>query len=187
MGRVEILVEELSMEVCLRNLLPMIVPSHWVLDVNYFIRPHQGKSDLRKSIPAKMQVFSNWHEPISVIILHDQDSADCKILKQQIKLLCGSFSKGLLIRIICRELESWYLGDLLAIEKAFPSFKSTSYISRAKFRNPDRLNAKDQLKDIFPDYREVSSSREISKFLDVNNNRSESFNQFIKGIRKIFV
>ena len=187
MGRVEILVEELSMEVCLRNLLPMFVPSHWVLDVNYFIRPHQGKSDLRKSIPAKMQVFSNWHEPISVIILHDQDSADCKILKQQIKLLCGSFSKGLLIRIICKELESWYLGDLLAIEKAFPSFKSTSYISRAKFRNPDRLNAKDQLKEIFPDYREVSSSREISKFLDVNNNRSESFNQFIKGIRKIFV
>jgi len=187
MARIEILVEELSMEACLRNLLPKIVPSHWNLDENYFIRPHQGKSDLKKSIPTKMKVFNNWHEPIAVIILHDQDSADCKILKDNIKSWCGDYDKSLLIRIVCKELESWYLGDLHAIEKAYPTFNSSNFESKARFRNPDNLNAKDQLKKILPDYREVASSREIAKNFDVKNNKSDSFNQFIEGVKRIFV
>ena len=187
MARIEILVEEPSMDECLRNLLPKIVPAHWRLDENYFIRPHQGKSDLKKSIPTKMKVFNNWHEPIAVVILHDQDSADCKVLKQDIKSLCGDFNKSLLIRIVCKELESWYLGDLLAIEKAYPKFKSSNFVSKARFKYPDNLNAKDQIKKIFPDYREVASSREIAKNFNIENNRSDSFNQFVKGIKRIFV
>lgn len=187
MGRIEILVEEVSMEECLRNLLPKIVPAHWILDENYFIRPHQGKSDLKKSIPVKMKVFNNWHEQIAVIILHDQDSADCRILKQNIKTWCGDYNKSLLIRIVCKELESWYLGDMLAIEKAYPKFKSSNFIYKARFKNPDNLNAKDQIKKILPDYREVASSREIAKNFDVENNKSVSFNQFIKGVKRIFV
>jgi predicted N-formylglutamate amidohydrolase len=99
MGRIEILVEEASMEECLRNLLPKIVPNHWKLDENYFIRKHQGKSDLKKSIKSKIPVFNHWHESISVIILHDQDSSECKSLKEEIKQLCNHFNKPLLIII----------------------------------------------------------------------------------------
>lgn len=56
-------------------------------------------------------------------VLHDQDSHDCKQLKQQLKRLCDQNNKHkLLIRIVCRELEAWYFGDLDAVEKAFPSF-----------------------------------------------------------------
>ncbi len=187
MGRIEILVEEASMEECLRSLLPKVVPSHWVLDKNYFIRKHQGKSDLKKSIKLKMPVFNNWHEPISVIILHDQDSADCKILKEDILRLCNSYNKPLLVRIVCRELESWFLGDLKAIEKAYPKFKSGSYMNKANLKNPDILNAKDFLKKLLPDYRETISSREISKNFVVEENRSESFRQFINGIERIFI
>lgn len=186
MGRVEILVEEASMEECLRNLLPKVVPENWKLDENYFIRKHQGKSDLKKSIRSKLPVYNNWHEPIAVIILHDQDSADCKILKHELVQLSSSFRKPLLIRIVCRELESWYLGDLNAIEQAYPKFKSKNFRNKHNLRFPDHLNAKEYLKKILPEYREIVSSREISKYMAIAENRSVSFQNFIRGIGKIF-
>lgn len=149
MGRVEILVEEASMEECLRNILPKVIPEKWKLDENVFIRKHQGKSDLKKSIRTKLPVYNNWHEPISVIILHDQDSADCKELKNQLVQMTSSFDKSILIRIVCRELESWYLGDLLAIERAYPNFKYKSYLNKQNLKNPDNLNCKGLFKKDF--------------------------------------
>jgi len=186
MGRIEILVEEPSMEECLKELLPKIVPISWKNEENYFIRKHQGKADLQKSIRSKVRVFNNWHEPVAIIILHDQDSADCKILKRELIEKCGDNIIPILIRIVCRELESWYLGDLSAVEKAYPDFRSDKYIGKAPFRNPDLLNAKDKIKRILPEYKEVASSREISKFLDEEQNRSLSFNHFVSGIQTIF-
>lgn len=186
MGRIEILVEEPSMEECLKELLPKIVAERWKNEENYFIRKHQGKADLQKSIRSKVRVFNNWHEPVAIIILHDQDSADCKILKNDLIEKCGDYNIPILIRIVCRELESWYLGDLSAIEKAYPSFKSNKFQRKAQFRNPDLLNAKDKLKKILPEYKEIASSREISKFMDVEQNKSISFRNFVSGIHTIF-
>lgn len=186
MARIEILVEEPSAETCLREILPQIVPEGWVIDQNYFIRKHQGKSDLQKSIPSKVRVYSNWHEPIAIIILHDQDSTDCVNLKDKIRGLCNTTSCRILIRIVCRELESWYLGDMDAIERAYPKFKADAHKNKSKFRVPDTLNAKYELKLILPEYREISSSHSISSQLRFEDNKSESFHQFISGAKKIF-
>ena len=41
--RVEILVEEPSMQVFLRGLLPIVLPEGFALDFNCFIRPHQAQ------------------------------------------------------------------------------------------------------------------------------------------------
>jgi hypothetical protein len=186
MGRIEIMVEEPSMEECLKELLPKIVPEAWKNEENYFIRKHQGKADLQKSIRSKVRVFNSWHEPVAIIVLHDQDSADCKILKNDLLEKCGDHTIPILIRIVCRELESWYLGDLSAVEQAYPYFKRNKYMGKAPFRNPDLLNAKDKLKKILPEYKEIASSREISKFMNVQQNRSISFNHFVSGIQTIF-
>lgn len=186
MGRIEILVEEPSMEECLKVILPKLVSNDWVLNQNYFIRKHQGKSDLKKSIPTKVNAFRYSHEPVAVIILHDQDSSDCKILKHSLIESCGITTIPILIRIVCKELESWYLGDLEAIERAYPRFNCNNYINKAQFRNPDNLNAKDKLKKILPEYKEIFSSKEISKYMNIRQNRSESFKQFIIGIEGIF-
>ena len=59
MDRLEFLVEERSMAEVLKVLLPRILPASWVLDENYFIRPHEGKSDLKRSIPKKLKGFAN--------------------------------------------------------------------------------------------------------------------------------
>lgn len=58
MDRLEFLVEERSMAEVLKVLLPRILPASWVLGENYFIRPHEGKSDLKRSIPKKLKGFA---------------------------------------------------------------------------------------------------------------------------------
>lgn len=67
--RVEFLLEEVSMANILRELLPKILPDGYELDVNCFLRPHRGKSDLQKSVPRKMKVFSNFYEPARIVII----------------------------------------------------------------------------------------------------------------------
>ena len=47
---VEILVEEHSMENFLKELLPTILPAGYRLDINCFIRVHEGKQHLKKGI-----------------------------------------------------------------------------------------------------------------------------------------
>jgi len=62
---------------------------------------------------------SGWQLPESVfVIILDQDSSDCHVVKQRLFELCTQAKKGdALIRVACRELESFYLGDLVAVEK----------------------------------------------------------------------
>ena len=57
MDRIEFLVEEPSMAEVLKSLLPKILPAPWVLNENYFVRAHNGKSDLLRSIPNKLKGF----------------------------------------------------------------------------------------------------------------------------------
>ncbi|MDX2282334.1 MAG: hypothetical protein NW218_22275 [Saprospiraceae bacterium] len=78
---IEILTEEPSMENFLRGILPHVLPEDYQVDVNCFIRPHEGKSDLKKSIPKKFKAYPNFGYPVKVLIIHDQDSNDCVQLK----------------------------------------------------------------------------------------------------------
>ena len=47
MDRLEILVEEPSIAEVLRVILPKVLPVGWALDVNCFVRYHEGKQDLQ--------------------------------------------------------------------------------------------------------------------------------------------
>lgn len=187
MIRLEFLLEEPSMENVMRSILPKILPSGYQFNVNYFLRPHSGKSDLQKSIPQKMKVFSHFHEPVKLIILHDQDSNDCVELKRRLIQLCESNGDcPFLVRIVCRELESWFLGDMKAIEAAYPRFKAKLYENKQKFRNPDLCNAADELSKILPQFQKLSTSGAVSEHLDINRNTSPSFKNFISGLKKAF-
>lgn len=188
MARIEILVEEPSMKEFLTILLPNILDNQWNLNVNYFIRSFEGKNDLQKNIPSKVKFLSNWnHEAVGIVIMQDQDSSDCKILKQKLIAICnqnGNCPK--LVRIICRELESWYLGDFVAVNGAYPNFKYQNYINKSKFRIPDNCNAFDELKKILPEFQKVGGAKKIAPFISIENNKSESFQQTISGLVRFF-
>lgn len=174
------------MENVLKNILPKILPPGYQLDRNYFLRPHSGKSDLQKSIPQKMKAFSHFHEPVLIVILHDQHQADCFGLKQKLVRLCeDNGSCSFLVRIVCRELESWYLGDMAAIEAAYPQVKAKKYKGKARFRDPDRCSAAHEMEKILPAFQKIAASRKISQYMSVNENRSRSFNHFISGLIRV--
>lgn len=53
------------------------------------------------------------------VVLIDQDSNDCIVLKDRLSGLCQEGGReNCLVRIVCHELESWFLGDLEAVGQA---------------------------------------------------------------------
>lgn len=184
---IEILTEEPSMESFLRAILPKILPEGYVLDQNCFIRPHEGKSDLKRSIPRKVKSYPNFPWPVKLIIVHDQDSNDCKQLKNELARLAqgtGATQTPFLIRIACRELENWYLGDLEAVESVYPRTKASSLIGKKKYADPDHLFGSYELNQLYKEFSKSYASREIPRFMNLDNNTSSSFNHLILGIKK---
>ena len=182
MNRLVFMVEEKSMYEVLKIIVPKIIPTNF----QHTIIPHEGKSDLQKSIPRKLRA---WRDPeVKFVVVHDQDSSDCKKLKDALFTLCESASRpDTLIRIVCSELESWFLADLVAIQNAFDLKNIIKLQFKSKYRAPDRLrNAKQELKMLVPQYQEISGSRLIAPHLDLDNNRSKSFKIFIFGIKNLF-
>ena len=177
--KIVLLLEESSMKELLDIILPRIIPE----DVSFLTIPHEGKSDLQKSIPNKLR---GWNEPdVKFVIVHDQDSNDCLELKNELRNLCNSAGKEALIRISCHELESWYFGDLQAVSKAF-NIDLTKYAKKSKFRVPDSIeNPKSELKKMLPNYGQREGARKIAKYMDISSNTSHSFNVFVSGIKAL--
>lgn len=169
----------------LEVLLPSILPQGYRLGENVFVRPHQGKSDLKKSIPTKMRALSHYGIPSLLVVLQDQDSHDCRVLKEELTDLCRQHGHcPFLVRIVCRELESWYLGDMDAIGQCYTSFKPDKYRQSAKFRNPDLCNAADELSKLIKGFSKGYAARNIPSHMDVSVNNSESFRQFRDGLQR---
>lgn len=186
---VEILVEERSMAIFLRELLPQLLPKRYVLDQNCFIRPHQGKSDLQKSIPRKVQAFRHYRQPVRLVIIHDQDANDCQVLKAKLTQLVEEkdLKRPKLIRIACRELENWYLVDLNAIEKIYPESKASSLQNKAKFKSCDKLNGSEELLRLTNNFTKSFAAREMPQHMKLEDNKSTSFNCFLSGLKKFLV
>lgn len=182
------LLEERSMRIVLEAILTKLIPNH----ITYKCITHQGKQDLAKSIPNKIKAFNKISPSTEFVIVHDQDSNDCEELKKELLKICQTAGNpDVIIRIICHELESWFLGDLAAVEKAYnlkPDTLSRKQ-NQKKFRDPDRLNsAKDELKKLLPaklEYYQGTHSKEIAPHLSLTNNKSRSFHVFCEGIQKI--
>ena len=178
------LLEEPSIKTVLEAILPKLIPDH----IHYICISHQGKQDLTKSIPIKIKAFYT-NPDTKFVIVHDQDSHDCKKLKADLLQLCQSAGKPeSMIRIICHELESWFLGDLAAIEKAYglnPQSLGRKQ-NKSKFRDPDQLNsAKEELRKLVSEYYPGTHSKAIAPYLSLTNNKSRSFQVFIDGIKNI--
>lgn len=191
MNQIEFLVEEPSMAEILRAILPRVLPEGWKLNSNCFIRTHEGKQDLQRSIPRKIRAMKRIPGGVGFVIIQDQDSNDCRELKNRLVALCNSaLSEGesvsYCVRIVCRELEAWYLGDMQALEQVFPGFHASRYQNKSLFRNPDNcVNPKRELKRIVGDYPQIEIARRIGPLLNPETNSSRSFQIFLSGIQRM--
>lgn len=175
------MVEEASMRPVIEALLEQLLPQ----EIESIILVHQGKQDLQKSIPRKLRTWIN--PEARFIILHDQDSSDCKRLKRELRDLCPPDKEHqVLIRIVCTELESWFFGDLVAVESAFPNKKLRMLATKAKYRIPDAMRSPaKELEKLIPEYQKVGGARAIAPFLDLERNTSSSFQVFVTGVQRL--
>ncbi|MBL4613838.1 MAG: DUF4276 family protein [Magnetovibrio sp.] len=175
------MLEEPSAKAMLEGLMPRILPDH--CNVQYIV--FEGKQDLLKRLHIKLR---GWLAPNTCfVVLFDKDNQDCVDLKVQAAQICTTSGKpNALVRIVCHELESWYLGDLKSVETAL-QVPGLSNKQKSQYQTPDNiLDPKGELKRLTKDaYQQVNGSRKIGKILSPTNNLSTSFSFFISGIQKL--
>lgn len=178
------LLEELSAKAMLESLLPRLLQP----ETRYRLIPFEGKQDLEKQLVTKIRVYQN--QQARFIVLRDQDShPDCLQLKKRLLDLCAQTTKAecCLVRLACRELETFYLGDLQAVEVALSMTGLARYQKSKKFKNPDHLGSPSQeLKTLTKGrYQKVSGSKAIGQHLNLENDRSPSFRNLVAAIHRL--
>lgn len=179
------LLEEPSAKAMLEGLLPRVIPPQ--VQVRYLV--FEGKQDLQKHLVRRLR---HWQAPNSCfVILRDQDSEDCRVVRAELQRLAIAAGRPeALIRVACHELESFYLGDLAAVEHGLALRGLGGKQNGRKFRTPDKLsNASEELRKLTQSrYQKLGGSRAIGPHLRVDgSNRSRSFNVLLEGIRRLTV
>lgn len=174
--------EEPSAREMLKGYLPKILPE----DVSPRFVVFEGKQDLEKQLEKRLR---GWCVPDSLfIVLRDQDQQDCFAVKEKLIGFCNRSGKPeALVRIACRELESWYIGDFEAVEAGLGLTGLRRHAAKAKYRNPDDVVAPSrELRHLTNgQYQKVSGSRAIGPHLNSSRNRSNSFRVFSEGINRV--
>ena len=188
MNTLYVFTEEKSCANVMNAILPKLVPKSFRYKIHHF----SGCEDLEKALECTLPKISEKPNA-KILILRDQDNQKCKILKAELnELIVNTCKCPYKIRIVCTELESWFLGDMLAVSKAYTRFEPKNFSNKAKYRNVDKIVKpnKDLLK-IIPEMKgyknlpKLEVSERIAPFLDLAVNKSESFQHTIKAIRNL--
>jgi hypothetical protein len=173
--------EEPSAQDALEGLLPRILPEGIQTEFLVF----EGKQDLEKRMVRRMR---GWLRPNSLfVVLRDQDSGDCRTIKGELVGKCREGGQPeALVRIACRTLESWFLGDWEAVAMAFGSPRLKSLSQKAMYRKPDALgNPVSELRKYLSTYQKRDGARRIGPLLDIERNLSRSFQVFVSGVQRL--
>ncbi|UUC37427.2 DUF4276 family protein [Xanthomonas oryzae] len=157
-------------------------------DIQYRLIAFEGKQDLEKQLERRIRGYQN--SLARFVILRDLDShPDCRAVKKNLLGICRLSGKiqFCLVRIACTELETFYLADLAAVGMALQMSRLASHQNNRKFRSPDAIgNPSKELKLITGNrYQKVAGSREIGKYLQLDNARSASFRNLVTGVRRM--
>jgi hypothetical protein len=172
------LLEEVSAKDLLQGLLPRLLPA--TVRVHYLV--FQGKRDLEGQLVKKIR---GWQAPNSAfVVLHDQDAGDCRAVKDHLMSLVEQSGRGrTLVRIACRELEAWIVGDWLAVSEAFGRPELANHGRKEAHRVPDQIvRPFETLRKFLPEYQKRDGARRVGRLLDPARNQSASFRAFCIGV-----
>ena len=184
MSTIVFFLEEPSAREMLKGVLPRVLPPD--VETEYIV--FQGKQDMEKKLERRLRL---WQRPDTrFVVMRDQDSGDCRQIKIRLTELCkASGQQSVLVRIACRELESFYLGDLQAVEAGLGLKGLAKQQNARKYRAPDQLESPSHELKVLSGtrgYRKVEGSRDIGPYLRLDGaNTSHSFNVLIEGIRRL--
>jgi hypothetical protein len=142
---------------------------------------------LEKSIPKKLRA---WREPgVRFVVIRDNDGGDCHKLKDRLTKLCKECGRAETeVRIVCQELEAWYLGDLEALARAYKTGALSRIEDKSRYRDPDSVTCPSaEIARLVPEFQKVSGARLIARCLSRHENKSRSFHVLINRIERIAV
>lgn len=189
----EFLLEEPSAEAALQVLLPKMVPN-----VSFALHVMGGKTVLLKQLTKRLRGYARWlPSTYRIIVLVDRDEQDCQQLKQQLESSCqaaGLCSKTVatpcesiqvINRIVIEELEAWFLGDVPALQQAYPRFPDIT--QKSAYRDPDAIKGGTwetlerllQKSGYFQGgLAKIELAKTVAAFMAPEHNKSESFQVF---------
>ncbi len=191
----EVLIEEPSMEAALELLLPKMLGS-----VTFKLHPHQGKTHLLATLPAKLKGYASWlPDEHRLLVVIDRDGDDCDALKrklEKIALDAGLATKtsppgqryAVVNRLAIEELEAWYFGDWEAVLAAYPRVNA-NVPAQAKYRSPDAITGGtwEAFERVLKrggyfktGLRKIEAARAVAVHMDPSRNSSPSF-QRLRG------
>lgn len=196
---IEFLVEEPSLEVVLRELVPRLLRGR-----PFVIHTFQGKTDLLARLPQRLRGYAHRPATDRVIVIVDRDDDDCHALKAALED-CAAGAElathaqprygrmAVINRIAVEELEAWYFGDWEAVRTAYPQVSKT-IPRKAPYRDPDAIAGGTwetferilQRAGYFSGgLRKIQAARAIAPHLDPARNTSHSFRVLCETLRSL--
>lgn len=192
-----VFVEEYSIEAVLAQLLPNLLG-----DIEFQIIRFQCKDDLLRQAPARLRGYASWlPDTWRILVLVDRDDDDCAQLKAQLETMAAD--AGLLTktqaqgqrfqvanRIAIEELEAWFFGDWTAVQAAYPRVPAT-IPQKSGFRDPDGIagGTWEALERVLKragyfstGLRKLELARSVAGHMDIQRNRSRSFQAFVEAV-----
>lgn len=177
------LLEEPSAQDALEGFLPHIISNE--VKVTYLV--FEGKQDLEKRM---IRTLRAWRQTEArFIILRDQDCGDCHSIKADLLARCSQSERAdrCKVRIACRELEAWFIGDWHSVAKAFDNPKLSKLQNKSIYRDDleNLSNPVAELRKYIPHYQKRDGARRIGPYLRKENNLSRSFRVFVEAVQNV--
>ena len=192
----EVLVEDASTEEALKVLTPRVTSKHRSQRISSF----NGKHDMLEKLPGRFRGYAKWKLDCNVVVVIDKDREDCTLLKSKIEdnardcgLLdktFGKYPKRLAIRIAVTELETWFLGDPAAVNRAFPKVRETDLHIKGsvdKILAPAKrlervLQRRGYYRTGMP---KLQVARLVAEHMEPDRNKSPSFQLLMRTLREL--
>lgn len=193
-----VFVEEYSMEVALELLLPKLLGG-----IDFQIIRFQCKDDLLKNALDRLKGYAAWlPSDWRIIVVVDRDDDNFNQLKIRLERMAadaGLLTKTkvghgqqfqVVTRIAIEELEAWFFGDWTAVQTAYPRVLAT-VPQKAAFRDPDAIagGTWEAIERVLKSagyfstgLRKLELARSVAGHMDIQCNRSRSFNAFVGAV-----
>jgi hypothetical protein len=208
----EILVEDQSGKVALDILVPQIIGDNNTFDVKSYKGVGRIPVNMNASVDARKRILltnlprllagygKSWQEyPAAIIVVCDLDSKCLKSFRNELIGILNTCNPRPETRfcIAVEEGEAWFLGDIPAIKQAYPKAKDTllnTYVSDSICGTWERLadavykGGSQHLSSLgwhVVGAEKAAWAKNITPYMDLDNNASPSFNYFLGKLREL--